>query len=112
MLTLAPHSSASLSDAVQQRVWPMMTGLVHDLRQPLSVIDACADYLNLVLPPCGSTVRGNNWNCYNSRSARPTASCIEALLSCIIRTCIPTDPRKIAPPAVASTNAASAAVTY
>jgi signal transduction histidine kinase len=27
-----------------------MTGLVHDLRQPLSVIDACADYLNLVLP--------------------------------------------------------------
>jgi signal transduction histidine kinase len=24
--------------------------LVHDLRQPLSVIDACADYLNLVLP--------------------------------------------------------------
>jgi hypothetical protein len=27
-----------------------MCGLVHDLRQPLSVIDACADYLNMVLP--------------------------------------------------------------
>jgi hypothetical protein len=24
--------------------------LVHDLRQPLSTIEACADYLNLVLP--------------------------------------------------------------
>ena len=27
-----------------------MGSLVHDLRQPLSVIGACADYLNLVLP--------------------------------------------------------------
>jgi K+-sensing histidine kinase KdpD len=50
MLTLNPDISAPLPDALQQRVWPIMSGLVHDLRQPLSVIDACADYLNLVLP--------------------------------------------------------------
>jgi signal transduction histidine kinase len=50
MLTLDPDISAPLPDALQQRVWPNMSGLVHDLRQPLSVIDACADYLNLVLP--------------------------------------------------------------
>ena len=34
-----------------------MSGLVHDLRQPLSVIDACADYLNLVLPPTDHRAR-------------------------------------------------------
>lgn len=34
-----------------------MSGLVHDLRQPLSVIDACADYLNLVLPAADSGAR-------------------------------------------------------
>lgn len=34
-----------------------MSGLIHDLRQPLSVIDACADYLNLVLPACDGRTR-------------------------------------------------------
>ena len=47
MITLPSDISA---DPLQQRVWPIMSVLVHDLRQPLSVIDACADYLNLVLP--------------------------------------------------------------
>jgi K+-sensing histidine kinase KdpD len=47
MPTLAPDISV---DPHAQRVWPIISGLVHDLRQPLSVIDACADYLNLVLP--------------------------------------------------------------
>ncbi|MGC9950615.1 MAG: hypothetical protein ABSF64_29970 [Bryobacteraceae bacterium] len=51
MLTLAPDIAAPRPDALQQTAWPMICGLVHDLRQPLSVIDACADYLNLVLPP-------------------------------------------------------------
>ena len=50
MLTLAPDIAAPRPDALQQTAWPMICGLVHDLRQPLSVIDACADYLNLVLP--------------------------------------------------------------
>ena len=39
MLTLVPDISAE-----------PLSVLVHDLRQPLSVIDACADYLNMVLP--------------------------------------------------------------
>jgi signal transduction histidine kinase len=47
MPTLVPDIVA---DPLQQGVWPIMSLLVHDLRQPLSVIDACADYLNLVLP--------------------------------------------------------------
>jgi K+-sensing histidine kinase KdpD len=47
MPTLAPDIPAN---PLQQGVWPIMSVLVHDLRQPLSVIDACADYLNLVLP--------------------------------------------------------------
>jgi signal transduction histidine kinase len=47
MLTLAPEIAA---DPIQQNVGPMLSVLVHDLRQPLSVIGACADYLNLVLP--------------------------------------------------------------
>jgi len=42
--------TSNLTAPVPQQVRTMMCGLVHDLRQPLSVIDACADYLNLVLP--------------------------------------------------------------
>lgn len=49
MLTFA-EDTPSLPETFNQKVWPLMSGLVHDLRQPLSVIDACADYLNLVLP--------------------------------------------------------------
>jgi signal transduction histidine kinase len=47
MPTFAPDIAAN---PLEQGVWPIMSVLVHDLRQPLSVIDACADYLNLVLP--------------------------------------------------------------
>ena len=36
MLTLTPPP--------QSGVWSAMSGLAHDLRQPLSVIEACADY--------------------------------------------------------------------
>ena len=43
-----PPTDAS-AEPLRQMLWPIMSGLVHDLRQPLSVIDACADYLNLVL---------------------------------------------------------------
>lgn len=54
MLTLATHPSADLP---QSSVAPIMSVLVHDLRQPLSVIDACADYLNLVLPAADQRAR-------------------------------------------------------
>jgi len=46
MHSLAPD----LPGPLQQQVWTIISGLAHDLRQPLSVIDACADYLDLVLP--------------------------------------------------------------
>lgn len=35
----------------------LLSGLVHDLRQPLSVIQTCADFLNLVLPQHESRAR-------------------------------------------------------
>jgi len=49
MSTAVTDISAVPSEALQQALLPIMSGLIHDLRQPLSVIDACADYLNLVL---------------------------------------------------------------
>ncbi|HTQ56295.1 MAG TPA: histidine kinase dimerization/phospho-acceptor domain-containing protein [Bryobacteraceae bacterium] len=50
MLTTMPDLADSLSTSVQPMTAVLST-LVHDLRQPLSVIEACADYLDLVLPP-------------------------------------------------------------
>jgi len=38
------------SSPVQQQVWIILSRLVHDMRQPLSVLEVCADYLNLILP--------------------------------------------------------------
>jgi len=54
MYTLATDVSA---EPLPQVLWPIVSGLVHDLRQPLSVIDACADYLNLVLPASDDRAR-------------------------------------------------------
>lgn len=51
MLTTATEiPTAETSAPIDLQVWPIVSALVHDLRQPLSVIEACADYLNLVLP--------------------------------------------------------------
>jgi signal transduction histidine kinase len=52
MLTLAataalPGSGVDRNSATDHRA---LRGLVHDLRQPLSVIGICADFLNLILP--------------------------------------------------------------
>ena len=55
MYTLATEVSA---DPLQQMLWPIMSSIVHDLRQPLSVIEACADYLDLVLPASDRRSRG------------------------------------------------------
>jgi K+-sensing histidine kinase KdpD len=35
----------------------ILSGLAHDLRQPLSVIEVCVDYLDLVLPECEPETR-------------------------------------------------------
>jgi signal transduction histidine kinase len=92
MLTLAPDIS-------------MMSGLVHDLRQPLSVIDACADYLNLVLPPNDRRAR-QQLELLQQQVGEANRILHEALLNLHY-----TD----APAAAdnrSSTNAASSAVTY
>ena len=43
-------SDCQLDGLLQKQIWIILSGLVHDLRQPLSVIEICADYLNLILP--------------------------------------------------------------
>ena len=50
MLSLATDITVSLPNPVHQQLSALVSSLVHDLRQPLSVIEACADYLDLILP--------------------------------------------------------------
>lgn len=47
---IAAPGMARGSGLFQQQL--ILSGLAHDLRQPLSVIEVCVDYLNLVLPEC------------------------------------------------------------
>jgi signal transduction histidine kinase len=35
---------------VEQQLWSILGALAHDLRQPLGVIEICADYLGMLLP--------------------------------------------------------------
>jgi|ERR1039457_4431459 signal transduction histidine kinase len=49
-LMLSIAYDITVSSPVHQQVSKVVSTLVHDLRQPLSVIEACADYLDLVLP--------------------------------------------------------------
>lgn len=108
MFTLATEVSP---DPLQQRVWPIMSGLVHDLRQPLSVIDACADYLNLVLPATDHRAR-QQLELLQEQIGEANRILHEALLKLhyVDAPAVPADA-----PAASSrslTNAASAAVTY
>ena len=57
MLSLAHDSDASRPAPHQQQAWTIISGLVHDVRQPLSVIEACADYLDLILPVADTAAR-------------------------------------------------------
>jgi nitrogen-specific signal transduction histidine kinase len=59
MLTLTLDSQTTLTAAsaatdptinAPRAAWSVLSGLAHDLRQPLSIIEACADYLDLILP--------------------------------------------------------------
>jgi len=52
---IAAPAVARGSGLFQQQL--ILSGLVHDLRQPLSVIEICADYLDLVLPDCDPGTR-------------------------------------------------------
>jgi signal transduction histidine kinase len=106
MLTLSPDTSAPRHDALQQTVWPMIGSLVHDLRQPLSVIDACADYLNLVLPQNDRRAR-RQLELLQQQVGEANRILHEALLNLHY-----TDAPGEAAASRSSTNAASAAVTY
>jgi len=56
---LTTHETpAPPSAPLEQQVCTIVGTLVHDLSQPLSVIEACADYLNLVLPDTDHRARG------------------------------------------------------
>lgn len=57
MLSIASNGAAPRPALRQHQLWTIMSGMVHDIRQPLSVIEACADYLDLVLPPADSRSR-------------------------------------------------------
>jgi signal transduction histidine kinase len=57
MASTAPAVALPLSDPDDPHVSAMVSTLVHDLRQPLSVIEACADYLDLVLPATDLRIR-------------------------------------------------------
>jgi len=50
MLSITPDLAPTLTTPFHQEMTAVLSALVHDLRQPLSVIEACADYLDLVLP--------------------------------------------------------------
>lgn len=52
---IAAPGVARGSGPFQQQL--ILSGLAHDLRQPLSVIEICIDYLNLVLPECAPETR-------------------------------------------------------
>jgi len=111
MLTFAPDISAPLPEPFQQRIGPIMSSLVHDLRQPLSVIDACADYLNLVLPATDLRAR-RQLELLQQQVGEANRILHEALLQ-LHYTDAPPEPA--AEPAASSrslTNAASAAVMY
>lgn len=108
MPTLAPDISV---DPHAQRVWPIMSVLVHDLRQPLSVIDACADYLDLVLPATDRRSR-QQLELLQQQVAEASRILHEALLQ--LHYADASGAPAVAPAASSRslTNAASAAVTY
>lgn len=103
MYKLATDVSA---EPLPQVLWPIMSGLVHDLRQPLSVIDACADYLNLVLPADDDRSR-EQLELLQQQVGEANRILHEALLKLHYHDApaAPADSRPL-------TNAASAAVTY
>ena len=107
MPTLTPDIAA---DPLQQRVWPIMSVLVHDLRQPLSVIDACADYLNLVLPATDRRAR-QQLELLQEQVGEANRILHEALLKLHYADAAP-PPEAPGVNSRSLTNAASAAVTY
>lgn len=111
MLTPASDVSATLPDTLPLSLWPMMSSLIHDLRQPLSVIDACADYLNLILP--NTDHRAREQVKLLQQQVGEANLILHAVLLQLRYTKVPLDTREAqAAPSRSLTNSASAAVTY
>ena len=108
MLTLAPEIAA---DPLQQSAWPIMSVLVHDLRQPLTVIDACADYLNLVLPATDHRSR-QQLELLQQQVGEANRIMHEALLMLHYADAPPGSAEALGASSRSLTNAARAAVTY
>jgi len=102
-------ASDTAADPLQE-VWPIMSVLVHDLRQPLSVIDACADYLNLVLPATDRRAR-QQLELLQAQVGEANRIMHEALLK-MHYTDAAAVPEVPCANSRSLTNAASAAVTY
>jgi signal transduction histidine kinase len=107
MPILSPDISA---DPLPQNVLPIMSILVHDLRQPLSVIDACADYLNLVLPATDHRAR-RQLELLQQQIGEANRIMHAALLS-LHYADAPPEPEPAGAASRSLTNAASAALTY
>jgi signal transduction histidine kinase len=91
----------------------MLTGLIHDLRQPLSVIEMCADYLNLILP-AGEPQARQQLELLQQQVDEAGRILCEAL-HLLKLSYVPAGPELATAPAAASrllTKAASAAVAY
>jgi signal transduction histidine kinase len=88
-----------------------MSNLVHDLRQPLSVIDACADYLNLVLPAADHRAR-EQLELLQEQVGEANRIMHEALLRLHYMDAPPAPAKATVASRRSLTNAASAAVTY
>jgi len=107
MLTLVPETAVG---SLPQNGWPIMSVLVHDLRQPLSVNDACADYLNLVLPAADHRAR-QQLELLQQQVGEANRILHEALLN-LHYADAPASAEAAATSSLSLTNAASAAVTY
>jgi signal transduction histidine kinase len=79
----------------------ILSGLAHDLRQPLSVIEVCIDYLDLVLPECEPGTR-QQLELLRQQVDNANRLICEALRQWKVT----------APASRSSTNVESAAVTY
>ena len=89
----------------------ILSGLAHDLRQPLSVIDVCIDYLDLVLPECEPETR-LQLELLREQVDNANRLICEALRQWKATYGMAGPPSATAPASRSSTNVESAAVTY
>jgi signal transduction histidine kinase len=99
---IAAAGTARGSGLYQQQL--IMSGLAHDLRQPLSVIEICIDYLDLVLPECEPVTR-QQLDLLRQQVDNANRLLCEALRQWKVT-------YATAPASHSSTNVESAAVTY